>query len=399
MRSLIAASGFEKEVSSYGSGKLPENELRELAIDNPNSFIRVVKPQFIDPSILPGSIEFLEASKSNLMSLIHGNVLQSLPNGIFLYSQFQPQTQQLLLGWVVGITAESYFTGHIKKHENTIEGKENRLVDHLEALDAIAEPVLLANEFSDELTEIMHATYRNEPLISVTDIYGFVHELRGEFEESNYNQVLQLIDQIGYLYIADGHHRFAAASKYLQKHNWSLSKGVMSLVMNQVDLSIKSFYRLIEYTKQIDFESELRRFGIDYKMGELNSFEDCKLKTGEIIAFTTQGDFKIKISNKLKERHNAVDELEVSMLEKFILGPIFNLHDSKTDDRISFLRGDTPLHEVKSKIINGEVNFIFMLPPNTFSQVMHVADQQLTMPPKSTWIEPKLMTGFLIQQF
>ncbi len=399
MRSLIAASGFEKEVSSYGSGKLPENELRELALNNPNSFIRVVKPQFVNPSIIPGTIEFLEASKANLMALIHGNVLHSLPNGVFLYSQFQPQSQQLLMGWVVGITAESYFTGHIKKHENTLEGKENRLADHLESLDAMAEPVLLANEFSNELTEIMHATYRYEPLISVTDKYGYVHELRGEFEESNYNQVLGLIDQIGYLYIADGHHRFAAASKYLKKHNWALSKGVMSLVMNQVDLSIKSFYRLIKYSKPIDFEAELQRLGIEYAKVEINSFEESKLNAGEVIAFSNRGDYKIKISKKLNDSHNAVDELEVSMLEKFILGPIFHLHDSKTDDRISFLRGDTPLHGVKSQINNGESDFIFMLPANTFSQVMHVADQQLTMPPKSTWIEPKLMTGFVIQQF
>ncbi len=399
MRSLIAASGFEKEVSSYGSGKLPENELRELAINNSNSFIRIVKPQFVNPSILPGTVEFLEASKANLMALIHGNVLQSLPNGIFLYSQYQPQSQQLLMGWIIGITAESYFSGCIKKHENTLEGKENRLADHLEALDAMAEPVLLANEFSNELTDIMHATYRYEPLISVTDMYGYVHELRGEFEESKYQEVLRLIDLMGSLYIADGHHRFAAASKYLKKHNWTFSKGVMSLVMNQVDLSIKSFYRLIKYSNQINFEAELQRLEIEYTVGEINSFEESKLNAGEVIAFTNRGDYRIKISKKLNESHNAVDELEVSMLEKFILGPIFHLHDSKTDDRISFLRGDTPLYEVKSKIHNGEANFIFMLPPNTFSQVMHVADQHLTMPPKSTWIEPKLMTGFLIQQF
>ncbi|MFM1793021.1 MAG: hypothetical protein RLZZ252_1375, partial [Bacteroidota bacterium] len=142
LRTLIAANGFEDSVSTYGSGKLPENELRDLAIRNPNSFIRVVKPQFLDDSILPGTVEFLEASSNNLMTLLQNNVLKSLPKGVFLYSQFQPQTQQLLMGWVVGITADSYFSGLIKKHENTLEGKENRLVDHLEALDSMAEPVL-----------------------------------------------------------------------------------------------------------------------------------------------------------------------------------------------------------------------------------------------------------------
>jgi len=399
LRSLIAAAGFENSVSTYGSGKLPDNELRELAISNPNSFIRVVKPQFLDDTILPGTSEFLEASSSHLMTLIQNNVLQSLPNGVFLYSQFQPQTQQLLMGWVVGITADSYFTGYIKKHENTLEGKENRLVDHLEALDSMAEPVLLANKFNEELIELMSAKYSENPLISVTDNYGFIHQLRGEFDEVIYNHILSLIDNIGSLYIADGHHRFAAASKYLKKHNWSFSKGVMSLVMNQEDLSIKSFYRLVKYSEPIDFESEISKLGIEYSKCELSDTENCNLNSGEIIAITGKGDYKLNLSTHLSSQHNAVDELEVTQLENQILGPLFKLYDSKTDGRISFLRGDLPIYKIKEKLKKDEVDFVFVLPANTFSQVMNVADQQLTMPPKSTWIEPKLMTGFIIQQF
>lgn len=399
LRSLIAAPGFEDSVSSYGSGKLPENELRDLAISNPNSFIRVVKPQFLDGNILPGTAEFLEASSNHLMTLIHNNVLQSLPKGVFLYSQFQPKSQKLLMGWVVGITAESYFTGCIKKHENTLEGKENRLVDHLEALDSMAEPVLLANKFNSDLIRLMSEKHTENPLISVTDNYGFVHQLRGEFDEVKYNEILSLIDNISSLYIADGHHRFAAASKYLKKHNWSFSKGVMSLVMNQEDLSIKSFYRLMKFSEPIDFELELSKHGIQFSKCELRNNEDCDLQPGEIIAITKQGDYKLNLLGHLSEQHNAVDELEVTQLEKQILGPLFNLYDSKTDERISFLRGDTAIFKIKEKLNRGEVDFVFVLPANTFSQVMNVADQQLTMPPKSTWIEPKLMTGFIIQQF
>ena len=139
--------------------------------------------------------------------------------------------------------------------------------------------------------------------------------------------------------------------------------------------------------------------GIQYSKCELADNEDCNLHTGEIIAITKQGDFKLNLFNQLSSQHNAVDELEVTQLEKQILGPLFNLYDSKTDNRISFLRGDTPIHSIKEKMQTGEADFIFVLPANTFTQVMHVADQQLTMPPKSTWIEPKLMTGFIIQQF
>ncbi len=399
LRSLIAAAGFEDSVSTYGSGKLPEKELRDLANNNPNSFIRVVKPQFLDESILPGTVEFLEASSNNLMTLIQNNVLKSLPKGVFLYSQFQPQTQQLLMGWIVGVTADSYFSGFIKKHENTLEGKENRLVDHLEALDSMAEPVLLANKFNSDLIGLMSSKYQEEPLISVTDNYGFIHQLRGEFDENNYVEILKLIDELGSLYIADGHHRFAAASKYLKKHNWIHSKGVMSLVMNQEDLSIKSFYRIMKFDESIDFEMEISKLGIHYSKCELTNNEDCDLHTGEIIAITKRGDFKLNLFHSLSSNQNAVDELEVTQLEKQILGPLFNLYDSKTDNRISFLRGDTAIHTIKDKIKNGEADFIFVLPANTFTQVMHVADQQLTMPPKSTWIEPKLMTGFIIQQF
>jgi len=400
LRSLIATSGFEKEVSTYGSGKLPESDLIALANSNPNSFIRVVKPQFLNSAIEQGTAEFLSASRENLMELIHRGVLQSLPNGIFLYSQFLPESQKTLMGWVVAVSADSYFSGHIKKHENTLEGKENRLVDHLEALDSMAEPVLLANEFTSELIELMNAEYKkSSPLLSVIDIYGHVHELRSIFDETAYGRILKLIDDMGSLYIADGHHRFAAASKYLKKHDWDSSKGVMSLVMNQQDLAIKSFHRLIQFPDKLDVEMLMQKINLDFESIEFSDLEKHSIKRNETIMLTKDGDFRIDFTNKLSNKSSAVDELEVTMLESYVLGPMFNLFDSKTDSRISFLRGDTPIHLLKGKISTGEIDYAFVLPASTFEQVMQVADQGLTMPPKSTWIEPKLMTGFLVQQF
>jgi uncharacterized protein (DUF1015 family) len=333
------------------------------------------------------------------MDLIHRGVLQSLPKGIYLYSQFQPDTQRLLQGWVVGVSADSYFSGHIKKHENTLEGKENRLVDHLEALDSMAEPVLLANQFTPELLELMKTAYEEKPILSVTDIYGYVHQLRGIFEEERYKNILFRLDELGSLYIADGHHRFAAASKYLNKHHWSSSKGVMSLVMNQSDLSIKSFHRLIEFSAEINMSEALKKLDLDAVAIEFNDGNKNRLKKNEVVMLTRSGDYIFDFTKKLIDSKSAVDELEVSMLESYLLGPVFKLYDSKTDPRISFLRGDAPIHQIKEKIESGEVNYAFIVPPTTFEQVMHVADQSLTMPPKSTWIEPKLMTGFLVQQF
>ena len=399
LRVLIPNNGFETLVPTYGSGKLPQSELEQLAVSNPHSFIRVVKPQYVNAEIEQGTEAFYEASLNNLMDLVHQDALLSLPAGMYVYSQFQPESQRLLKGFVSAVTADSYFSGAIKKHENTLEGKEKRLAQHVEALNSVAEPVLLAQDFTPQLKALLEEFYTNcECILSVTDQYGYVHELRGIFDENHITNLSDELNNLGSLYIADGHHRVAAVSRYLQSHQWDFSKGFMSLIMHKEDLMIKSFHRIIKNVEVNNWREFLEDLSVDFDVCEVSNLDYCQLSPYEALLITSEEDYKLNL-NKFKTEGNAVDQLEVSILEKHLFDPGFEIFDSKTDDRIAFMRGDTSLRSMKQMVKNGDASCVFVLPPNNFQQVMDVADQKLTMPPKSTWVEPKLLTGFITQQF
>ena len=399
LRVLIPNKGFESFVPTYGSGKLPQPELEKLAVSNPHSYIRVVKPQYVNPEVEQGTDAFYDASLKNLMELVHQDALLSLPSGMYVYSQYQPESKRLLKGFISAVSADSYFTGAIKKHENTLEGKEKRLAQHVEALNSVAEPVLLAQDFTPQLMVLLEEYFtQNECILSVTDKYGFVHELRGIFDENQIADLSEELNKLGSLYIADGHHRVAAISRYLHSHQWDFSKGFMSLIMHKDDLMIKSFHRIIKNVVVENWNLFLENLSIDFENCNASNLDFCELLPYESLLITPDADYKLNLK-KFKANGNAVEQLEVSILEKHVFAAGFDMVDSKTDNRIAFMRGDTSLINMKQMVQKGDASCVFVLPPNNFQQVMDVADQKLTMPPKSTWVEPKLLTGFITQQF
>ena len=153
--SLIPSEEMQQSVPTYGSGKLPQAILESLAKENPDSFIRVVKPQYVDASIEQGTDRFYQQSAENLDALIDGGKIVKQGPAIYLYEQKQPGASPLR-GVIVSVSAASYLGGSVKKHENVLENKCHRLARHVEALNIVAEPVLLSNKLPDSLLDRLH---------------------------------------------------------------------------------------------------------------------------------------------------------------------------------------------------------------------------------------------------
>jgi uncharacterized protein (DUF1015 family) len=170
----------------------------------------------------------------------------------------------------------------------------------------------------------------------------------------------------------------------------------MSLVMDQDDLLIKSFHRIISGCGVLDVGAYFSDNGIPYRGVSLD--EEPVVQANESMVMTASGCFVFYLGES-NTAMNAVEKLEVTRVESGIIRNLIGIENTSHDGRISFMRGDTPLQTMKSKIDQGECDCVFVLPANSFDQVEAVADQNLTMPPKSTWIEPKLLTGFVTQQF
>lgn len=392
---FIPAPGQQQRIPTYGSGKRPQADLEALAVIEPNSYIRVVKPQFLDPSIEQGTDAFYNASKSHLDQLIRSESLLTLSDAMFLYEQQQPGIAPLR-GIVLAVGAENCADGSVKKHENVLESKAGRLVKHIAVLKSISEPVLLTQKLPETIKLWLHQPRESVALVESIDVFGFVHRL-WLLSADEQQRVVEEFAALDSLYIADGHHRVAGVSQYLRESGNPGNHGLMSLVMDQDDLLIKSFHRVIKGFDACDIESYLKQNHIEYRtVSDLAS--NPLPEKNQAMAITANGTFVFSLG-EIPASLNAVEQLEVSRVESGIIKAVFGIENTSNDPRISFMRGDTPLIHMESMIEKGECCCVFVLPANSFQQVEAVADQHLTMPPKSTWVEPKLLTGFLSQRF
>jgi uncharacterized protein (DUF1015 family) len=384
-------------IASLGSGKLNMELLESKATKNEFSYLRVVKPQFIQKHILPDTEEFYTQSKLNFDALLLNNKLIAQKNGIFYYQQIHHSGPKIG-GWILGIDAEDYLDGNIKKHENTITDKENRLMRHIAALESMAEPVLLTQKLSKNLHELAGIITQKIPFVQIADEYHNLHQIWRLQDPQDIELVIKEFLNISSLYIADGHHRCAASSRYLlEKYGNRSGKGIMSLVVDEDSLLIKPFYRLIKNIDPKMFWDYLVTLNMVHEEVSLPiQYQD--LNKGQFLCISTDRICKITIPDHLKG-HTALHKLDVKIVESQILNPIYNVSDSATDNRLSFLRGDTSMDQVISHMKNNQIELAFLFAPNSMKEVKDVADENSIMPPKSTFVEPKIPTGLIIEDY
>lgn len=395
-KALVPSKNYDQVVPTLGSGKLAESVLRKKAIEQLHSYIRVVKPQYLDPSIEQGTEAFYTASRNHFNYLIENHILERQENCFYYYNQIHHSGIHLS-GWIVGVDAYNYLEGAVKKHENTLTGKENRLIEHIRVLESMGEPVLLTQSLPVQLTSIAENVVQNKPMIEITDEYNHVHQLWQISDWEMIHDVKTIFNHFESLYIADGHHRVASASRYLIENKpLETEKGFMALVMDENDLLIKPFYRLLKNVDALSIIQYLKENGIAFN--EIQKSVHVELEHGQVLCMSK--DFKIIIHlEKAPNSLDAKEKLDVSRIESMIFKDLFGINDTSSDERISFLRGDHPINSIDEQLTQNQIHLAFLFAPNTMKEIKDVADAGLIMPPKSTFIEPKLLTGMLIEDY
>lgn len=394
-RSVIPKQEVAHRVTSLGSGKLPLKWLKNKAMSEPLSYMRIVKPQYLDESLEQGSDAFYEACLGHFQALMGSGEMKQLPLGLCYYKQIKPDGEHYE-GWIVGVTAEGYRSGRIVRHENTIKPKENRLVRYLKTLNSVAEPVLLTQTLPARVLELGKAMLQSSPDLDYEDAQGLRHQLYSlSCEDSRCGEVLDLLQGLQKIYIADGHHRVAACSTYLEGES---EKGFMALLLDGREMAIKSFHRIFTDSKwKMSLDELSKALELSGLTVQICNEDDEVLRHGRCLVLHKDGTICIDLNKPSGE--NAVENLDVYQAEKQILEPILRVSDSSSDERMSFLRGDTDLGELREQLEAGTIQLALALAPCTLDEVKRVGDQGLIMPPKSTWIEPKMQTGMITQLF
>lgn len=303
---------------------------------------------------------------------------------------------------IVGLASvDDYLNNIIKKHENTREEKEIDRINHVDTLNAQTGPIFLAYKANDALQKIISQNTKNVPLYDFVSEDGVRHRVWKVEKEYN-KQIAECFEDISALYIADGHHRAASAVKVALKRRQKYDDKnaeynyFLSVIFDERQLHILPYNRIV-LDLNLKSEDEILE-----SISKYFDIKECPVQR----EITNRHEFGMLLKDKfyiLKAKEEIISDdtikgLDVSILQDFVLEPIFGIKDPRTDNRIKFAGGIRGVEFLESELESGRGEVAFLMHPTSMTELFAVADENKLMPPKSTWFEPKLRSGIFIHE-
>jgi uncharacterized protein (DUF1015 family) len=356
------------------------------------SYLRIMKPEnFSDHTLQPE--EIFEISRKKLKEIKEqGILIQDDKDSLYVYRQIKDN--HTFTGIIGLINISEYTEGHIKKHEKTRATREHEIADYFDKVRLSGSPVLL--------------TYKDEPeidlmildIVEPAPVYHFITKARTEHmlwkveDKGRIDLINSRLKNIPDFYIADGHHRCAGYSVISD----GAPKGFMGCLIPASQLYIQSFFRLV---KDLNGMSKSEFIDKLSRIFEIRTIDyDCVPASPGVIHLIMKGKcYSLTIPENHKNSNDLKAGLDVSILENLVIKNILNIADTRTSDRIQFLSGTEKPEKIQNMLNDGKFKAAFALYPLSMEVIMEISDIGETMPPKSTWIEPKLRSGLVIHSF
>lgn len=396
-----------EKVASRPYDVLNSEEARVEAEGNPMSLYHIIKPEI---DFEPGTDEhdekvYLKALENFTNFRKQGWLVQDTNEKYYVYAQTMNEKTQY--GLVVCAHVDDYMEGRIKKHELTRRDKEEDRMKHVRVNNANIEPVFFAYPHNDEIDAIVLEVIKREPVYDfVAQGDGFGHHFWIIDNEAIIDRITEIFAEIHSLYIADGHHRSAAAAlvgdekrRMNQNHTGNEEYNYfMAVCFPDNQLNIIDYNRVVkdlnnltddEFLNQISKNFEIEKKGTEiYKPNKLHNFS--LYLSGEWYSLTAkQGTYNDS---------DPIGVLDVTISSNLILDEILGIKDLRSDKRIDFVGGIRGLSELKKRVDSGEMRVALALYPVSMKQLIDIADTGNIMPPKTTWFEPKLRSGLVIHE-
>jgi len=378
-----------------------ENVLKAKLEDNPYTFLHIINPEF-------GETVRTEANSLERFALVSdayqefidaGILLQDPEPHIYLYRQTKDNHEYM--GIVAGASIEEYKNDQIKKHEATITSREEMFTRYLNVVGYNAEPVVLSySDLEHRIEPLLYNKVKERPEYEYRTTDRVKHEL-WLFNEEETETLRHAFDSVESLYICDGHHR-SASSVGLKELREKQGQGhfpnedfFLAFFLNEKRLHILEFNRLVRHLNGLTPEAFIEKLKSSFHVESM--LVPGKPSSRHEITACIKGHWvSMKCKQELFETNDPVKVLDPEILTEHVLSPILGIKDLKTSDDIDFVPGTQPLEKVVGKIASGDYSAAFFLYPVEIEDIKRVADHNLTMPPKSTWVEPKLRSGLTI---
>ncbi len=396
---------FAKQVASRPYDVITTEEAREEAKDNPYSFLHVIKPEIdLPPETDVHSNEVYEKGRENLEKLIEDGILKQDPSPCFyIYAQkFQNRIQYGILGCA---HIDDYINKKIKKHELTRPDKELDRINIIKHHNFHAEPVFFAYNDNEEINSIVAGLTKDKPEYNFIADDGIEHFLWVVSDRKIIGCIEGIFrDEVPCTYVADGHHRTAAATKTAlerrQKNPDHTGKEeynyFMAVHFPASQLKIIDYNRVVKDLNVYTASGFIDKLKESFHIVEKGKNEYRPLHLHEFSMYIDGKWYALTSKEGTYDDNDPIGCLDVTILSAQVLAPLLNITDLRNSKRIDFVGGVRGLGELKKRVDSGEMKVAFALYPVTMQQLINIADTGNIMPPKSTWFEPKLRSGLVI---
>ncbi len=393
-----------KRVACRPYDVLDEKEARIEANGDPYSFYHVIKPEIDFPDghnvYAP---EIYQTGRSNFEKMVADGVFkQDATDCLYIYSQtMNGRTQYGIVGCAA---VDDYMNNIIKKHELTRPDKEEDRKNHVRIGNMNAEPVFFAYPNVPALDTIVNEVVKSAPAYDLVTDDGIGHTFWVISDAGTVKQIIDLFAKIPATYVADGHHRTAAAAlvgkerRDLNPNHTGQEEYNFFLAVHFPDnqLHIMDYNRVIRDLNNMTKDELLTKLSESFSIEEKGANEYRPSRLHEFSMYIDGAWYALTAKPGTYNDNGPIGVLDVTILSERVLAPLFNITDLRKDKRIDFVGGLRGLGELKRRVDNGDVKVAFALYPVTMKQLIDIADTGQIMPPKTTWFEPKLRSGLVI---
>ncbi|MBC8313829.1 MAG: DUF1015 domain-containing protein [Candidatus Cloacimonetes bacterium] len=401
-KGLRPNSKFAEKVAAPPYDVVNSEEARELTKDNSYSFLHISKPE-ID---LPQNLDLYdkkvyEKGAENLKKFIDEKILiQDEKRCFYLYRLIMGEHTQT--GIVAAASVVDYDSGKIKIHEYTREEKEKDRTTHINILNANTGPVFLTYHSKNSINKLVKKVQNQKPIYDFISEDKIQHTFWKVNEKELINQIQSEFHKIEYLYISDGHHRSAAASRVqkIRKKNNPNHTGneeynyFLTVIFPDEQMYIMDYNRVVTDLNEYSKTEFLAKISENFDIVTQNKTFKPKRKHTFGMYFKNSW-FELLAKPDTFDERDSVNSLDVNILHKNLMKPILGIVNPRKDKRINFVGGIRGLKELEKLVDSGKYKVAFALYPTSIQELMSVADSNNVMPPKSTWFEPKLRSGLI----
>ncbi|MBL0048471.1 MAG: DUF1015 domain-containing protein [Bacteroidetes bacterium] len=392
---LVASRSFDTYSPAELSGKLK---------GNPYTFLHIIKPDY--PSHTKGSEQddnYLHLIKAHFNEFIEKEYLVADASPAFyLYQQFK--NNQVYTGIIACAAIDDYFNGVIKIHEQTLTEKETRFKEYLEVCDFNAEPVCISYPDNAAINKVLDETLAERPEYDFSTRDEERHKLWLIDAPEKIKIIENEFSNMDAVYIADGHHRSASSallgkSKREANKNYSGEEGFnyfMCVFFSEKQLHIYDFNRVVKDLNGLTTDAFITQLNEKFEVQKMGSDNYTASKLHNLSMYVEGNWYSLTAKSGTTHDNDPVGSLDASILSEHILNPILGIQDLKTDKRVRFVSGIKGMQKLKELVDEGKFKVAFGLYPVSMQQLKNIADNNCIMPPKTTWIEPKLRSGLVI---